>query len=65
MRKFEPCIIADADLEAYLADKLTTKPEYPFDTEVRGTITSRQVEARNAAEKARKAQNDRNNPKRR
>lgn len=28
MKKFADCIIPDAELDAYLADKLTTRPDY-------------------------------------
>lgn len=28
MKKFANCIIADCDLETYLADKLTIRPDY-------------------------------------
>jgi hypothetical protein len=61
---FTSCIIPDDQLEAYLADKLTTKPDYGYSTEAATSITSREVAAREADEKNRKANNKRANPKR-
>jgi hypothetical protein len=63
-RRFADCVIPDDELAAYLADKLTVKPDYGYSTEAATTITSREVAAREATEKNRKANNNRANPKR-
>lgn len=34
------CIIKDEELEAYLSDKLTSKPDYGYDTTVKSLPTS-------------------------
>lgn len=62
--KFADLIIPDADLAAYLADKLTAKPDYGYSTEAASTITSREVAAREATAKNRKENNNSANPKR-
>lgn len=64
MKKFADCIIPDAELEAYLAARLTVKPDYGYSTEAATTITSREVAAREAEAKNRAANNKRANPKR-
>ena len=64
MSRFASCIIPDAELATYLSDKLTAKPDYGYSTEAGTTITSREVAAREAEEKNRKANNKSANPKR-
>jgi hypothetical protein len=64
MSRFAPCVIPDSELETYLQDKLTVKPDYGFDTEAATFITSRELEAREAEKKNRDANNKRANPKR-
>lgn len=64
MNRFASVIIPDAELEAYLKDKLTTRPDYGFSTEAASTISSREVAAREAEKKNRDSNNKRANPKR-
>lgn len=58
-KKFADCVIADADLAAYLADKLTTRPHYgehePKDDEQ--DVLSRWKAAQEAEKKNREASN--------
>ena len=57
MNRFASCIIPDAELEAYLADKLTVKPDYSSSvgpTEVRSDYIA--VKAR--MDEMRRANND-------
>lgn len=61
--KFDPIVIPDTNLYDYLEGKLTTKPDYGYDTELTGTITSREVEARVAELENRKAANKRIRPR--
>jgi hypothetical protein len=55
-------VIKDEDLQEYLEGKLTTKPDYGFDTEVKGTLTSRWLEAQEKEKAIRLANNKRNTP---
>ena len=64
MNRFASVIIPDSELEAYLKDKLTVKPDYGYSTEAASTITSRMVEAAEAEKKNREDNNKRANPKR-
>lgn len=64
MKKFASSVIPDDELAEYLSGKLTTKPDYGYSTEAETTITSREVAAREAEEKNRKASNKSANPKR-
>lgn len=50
MRNYSNAIIKDADLESYLSDKLTTKPNYGYSTEVDGKDMVARWEAAKAAE---------------
>ena len=64
MNRFASVIIPDAELESYLKDKLTVKPDYGFNTEAASTISSREVEAREIEKKQRESNNKRANHRR-
>ncbi len=63
--KMSGIVIKDEDLQEYLEDKITVKPDYGFDTEVKSTISSRWLEAQEKVAKVREAVNKRNLPYRR
>jgi len=60
VKKFASSVIPDDELEEYLKDKLLVKPDYGYSTEAEMTISSHEVAAREAEERAKGI-----NPKRR